>query len=114
VHSGDAVVVRGGWDTDRPVDQPVPGLSLSAVGWLHDHRVSLYLGDIGDARPWSHLLPLHQVALARLAMPLVDATSVDELAEVCRAEQRHSFMLVLAPPRINAATGLPVNPIAIF
>jgi kynurenine formamidase len=114
VQSGDAVVVRGGWDTNRPLDQPVPGLSLDAVGWLHDYGVSLYLGDIGDARPWSPPLPVHQVALARLGMPLVDATAVDELAEVCRTEQRHSFMLVLAPPPISGATGLPVNPIAIF
>ncbi|MEZ0362356.1 cyclase family protein [Mycobacterium sp. pUA109] len=114
VHSGDAVVVRGGWDLNRPMGQPVPGLSLDAVGWLHDHGVSLYLGDIGDARPWAPPLPVHQVALARLGMPLVDLTAVDELADVCRDEQRHSFMLVLAPPRISGATGLPVNPIAIF
>lgn len=114
LRSGDAIVVRGGWDTNQPMDQPVPGLSLDAVGWLHDHGVSVYLGDIGDARPWSLPLPVHQVALARLGMPLVDATSVDELADVCRAEKRHSFMLVLAPPRISGATGLPVNPIAIF
>lgn len=112
--SGDAVVVRGGWDTNRPFDQPVPGLSLGAVGWLHDHGVSLYLGDIGDARPWSPPLPVHQVGLARLGMPLVDATAVDELAEVCRAEKRYSFMLIVAPPRIAGATGLPVNPVAIF
>ncbi|HEX5253184.1 MAG TPA: cyclase family protein, partial [Mycobacterium sp.] len=71
LYSGDAVVVRGGWDTNRPLDEPVPGLSLGAVGWLHDHGVSLYLGDIGDARPWSPPLPVHQGALAQLGMPLV-------------------------------------------
>ncbi|OBF68041.1 cyclase [Mycobacterium sp. 852002-51971_SCH5477799-a] len=114
LHSGDAVVVRGGWDTNQPMDQPVPGLSLDAVRWLGERDVSVYLGDIGDARPWSPPVAVHQVALARLGMPLVDATAVDELAEVCRAEQRHSFMLVLAPPRINGSTGLPVNPIAVF
>jgi kynurenine formamidase len=114
LHIGDALVVRGGWDINQPFDQPAPGLGLGAVRWLHENGVSVYLGDIGDARPWSLPLPLHQVALARLGMPLVDATAVDELADVCRAEQRHSFMLVLAPPRINATTGLPVNPIAIF
>lgn len=112
LHSGDAVVVRGGWDTDQPFSQPVPG--LSPVGWLHDREVSLSLGNIGDARPWAPPLPMHQVALARLGMPLIDATAVDELADVCRAEQRYSFMLVVAPPRISGATGLIVNPIAIF
>lgn len=112
--SGDAVAVRGGWDTNRPLDQPVPGLDLSAVQWLNEHGVSVYLGDIGDARPAHFPLPLHQVALARLGLPLVDAADLDELAEVCATLNRSSFMLVLAPPRITGTTGLVVNPIAIF
>lgn len=114
LHSGDAVVVRGGWDTNQPMNQPVPGMSLGAVEWLHEHDASVYLGDIGDSRPWSMPLPLHQVALARLGMPLVDAVFVDDLADACRVEDRFSFMLALAPPRITGATGLPVNPLAIF
>ncbi|GAA3311162.1 hypothetical protein GCM10020295_80160 [Streptomyces cinereospinus] len=57
---------------------------------------------------------MHQVALARLGLPLVDAAGLDELAEVCAALGRFSFMLVLAPPRITGTTGLLVNPIAVF
>lgn len=114
MQAGDAVVVRGGWDTNVPFSQPVPGLDLSAVRWLHEHGVSVYLGDVGDARPPAFPLPLHQVALARLGIPLVDATAVDDLAVVCRGQQRYSFMLVLAPPAVTGTTGLPVNPIAIF
>ncbi|MDJ0386159.1 cyclase family protein [Streptomyces sp. G-G2] len=112
--SGDAVAVRGGWDTNRPLSQPVPGLDLSAVQWLNEHGVSVYLGDIGDARPAQFPMPMHQVALARLGLPLVDAAELDELAEVCGRLGRSSFMLVLAPPRITGTTGLIVNPIAIF
>ena len=111
---GDALVVRGGWDTDVPLGQPVPGLDLGAVEWLDAHGVSVYVGDVGDARPPSFPLPLHQVALGRLGLPLVDAAELDELAGVCRSEQRWSFMLVLAPPRIAGTTGLPLNPMAIF
>ena len=59
-------------------------------------------------------MPLHQVGLARLGMPLVDVAEVDELADVCRALGRYTFLLRLAPPRIRAATGVPVNPLAIF
>ncbi|GHB78126.1 cyclase [Streptomyces xanthochromogenes] len=112
--SGDAVAVRGGWDTHRPLGQPVPGLDLSAVGWLDEHGVSVYLGDISDARPAQFPMPMHQVALARLGLPLIDAADLDELAEVCGRLGRASFMLVLAPPRITGTTGLAVNPIAVF
>lgn len=111
---GDAVAVRGGWDTNQPMRQPVPGLDLSAVGWLDAHGVSIYIGDIGDARPPTFPLPLHQVALARLGLTLVDAANLNELAAVSRSLGRASFMLVLAPPRITGTTGLVVNPIAIF
>lgn len=114
VYPGDAIVVRGGWDTDQPMAQPVPGLDLSAVNWLDGHGAALYIGDISDARPPSFPLSMHQVALARLGLPLVDAADLGDLADRCAALQRWSFMLVLAPPRITGTTGLPVNPIAIF
>jgi kynurenine formamidase len=114
VHSGDAIALRGGWDTDQPMTRPVPGLALNAVDWLDEHRASLYLCDIGDARPASFPLPLHQIALARLGLPLVDAANLEDLAQYCQDLKRWSFMLVIAPPRITGTTGLAVNPIAIF
>lgn len=114
MHPGDAVVVRGGWDVNQPMTQPVPGLDLSAVEWLDEHGAALYIGDISDARPASFPMPMHQVALARLGLPLVDAAALDELAARCASLRRWSFMLVLAPPRITGTTGLAVNPLAIF
>ncbi len=114
IEPGDAVAVRGGWDPNQPLSQPIPGLDLSAVGWLNDHAVSVYIGDIGDSRPPTFPLPLHQVALAQLGLPLVDAANLDELGEVCTSLARSSFLLVLAPPRIAGTTGLVINPVAIF
>ncbi|GGF22765.1 cyclase family protein [Subtercola lobariae] len=111
---GDAVAVRGGWDTNLPMHEPVPGLDLSAVKWLDRHGVSFYVGDIADPHPFALPLAAHQVALARLGLPLVDAANLEEIAQVCRELERWSFMLVLAPPRITGTTGLLVNPIAIF
>jgi hypothetical protein len=32
----------------------------------------------------------------------------------CRETGRGSFLLVIAPPRLDGATGLAVNPLAIF
>ncbi|MFD7921580.1 cyclase family protein [Streptomyces sp. NPDC059740] len=112
--AGDAVVVRGGWDINQPLDQPVPGLDLSAVQWLKEHDVSVYVGDISDARPARFPMPMHQVALARLGLPLVDIADLGALARHCEASSRWSFLLVLAPPRITGTTGLVVNPIAVF
>jgi hypothetical protein len=49
-----------------------------------------------------------------MGMPLIDAANVDEVAAVCAETGRYSFLLTVAPPRVTGATGLPVNPIAIF
>ena len=112
---GDALVLRGGRTLrDEP---PVPGISVDAVRWMHRRDVSLYAGDIGDARPALNPgapSPLHKVALVRLGMPLIDLANVEELAAVCAELSRYSFLLAVAPPRIHGMTGIPVNPLAIF
>lgn len=118
IEPGDALVVRGGWDlaTDHGT-RPLPGMTTDAVAWMHDHRISLYLGDIGDAFPaldQAVPLPLHQIGLARLGLPLVDVAAVEELASTCAALERHRFLLILAPMPLHGATGVPVTPLAIF
>jgi kynurenine formamidase len=115
LESGDALVLRGGRTlTDDP---PVPGVSVDAVQWMHRRDVSLYVGDIEDARPPLNPgtpAPMHKIALVRLGMPLIDAANVEELAAVCTQLSRYSFLLAIAPPRILGMTGIPVNPLAIF
>ncbi|MEU3512792.1 cyclase family protein [Streptomyces longwoodensis] len=114
---GDAIVVHGGWDTSQDIGGKFPGMTVDAVSWMHRHDVSVYLGDIRDARPTQDEgipSPLHRVGIARLGMPLVDSANPTELVTACREEGRNSFMLVIAPQRLDGATGLPVNPIAIF
>ncbi|WP_326569388.1 cyclase family protein [Amycolatopsis rhabdoformis] len=117
VESGDALVVRCGWEFTPDPARASPGLSLDAVRWLDRRGVSVYAGDIGDAFPPldpAVPFPLHAVALTRLGIPLVDAANVDDLAAACEELGRHSFLLVAAPPRITGTTGLPVNPVAVF
>ncbi len=114
---GDALVVRGGWSAARDHGAPTPGMTVDALTWMHRHDVALYAGDIGDAHPpvdTRVMMPLHQIGLARLGMPLIDVAEVDELAAVCAELSRHAFLLSIAPPRLRAATGVPVNPQAIF
>jgi kynurenine formamidase len=112
---GDALVVRGGWALVP--EPPVPGISVDAVRWMHRRDVSLYVGDIGDARPALNPgtpSPLHKICIVRLGMPLLDVAKVDDLAAVCAELSRYSFLLSIAPPRIHGMTGVPVNPLAIF
>jgi hypothetical protein len=54
------------------------------------------------------------VALLRLGMPLIEVADPTELAAACAEEGRATFLLVAAPPRLGAASGVPVNPLAIF
>jgi len=114
---GDAVVVRAGWTVSWDGGTPTPGMTVDAVAWLQRRDVSLYAGDIGDAFPPMDTqvpMPLHMVGLARLGMPLIDGAKVDDLAMVCAELDRYAFLLTIAPPRLRGATGVPVNPLAIF
>lgn len=114
---GDALVVRGGWDRVDDGDEALPGMTLAAVRWMHEHGIAVYAGDIGDARP---PLPgdvpgaLHRFGLGRLAIPLIDGADATELAKVCTRLGRWTFQFVVAVPRIAGTTGLPVNPLAVF
>ena len=116
VESGDALVVRGGWRVADSFREPLPAMSLEAVARMADREVSLFAGDIGDQPPFppGSVLPMHQIALAQLGMPLIDNAEVDELAATCLELGRASFLLVVAPMRLAGATGLPVNPLAVF
>lgn len=114
---GDALVVRSGWSATFDPTTPTPGVTVDAVGWMHRHDVALYAGDVGDALPPQDArvpMPLHMIGLHRLGMPLVDSAAVDELAAVCTELGRHTFLLTIAPPRLHGATGIPVNPLAVF
>ncbi|MEV7628780.1 cyclase family protein [Actinoplanes sp. NPDC089786] len=117
LESGDALVVRFGWVKTRYRGNPMPGMSIDAVRWMHARGMSVYAGDLSDSHP--SLEPgrpsaMHGVGLPRLGMPLIDAVDADELAAVCEELGRYSFMFVAAPPRIHGLTGVPVNPVAIF
>ena len=50
--------------------------------------------------------PLHQIALASMGMPFLDATELEELATTCRELGRYTFLLTVAPLRIVGGTGL--------
>lgn len=116
VESGDALVVRGGWIAADDPFGPLPTTSVSAVEWMAEREVCLYAGDIGDKlpEPSAGSPVLHDIALAQLGMPLIDCANVAELARVCAEIERYSFLFALGTIAVRGATGLPVNPLAVF
>ena len=59
-------------------------------------------------------MPIHQCALVAMGVHLLDNLRLDALGEVCARQQRWFFQLLVAPLRLERATGSPVNPIAVF
>jgi kynurenine formamidase len=117
VLSGDAIVVRAGWDHVADLHRGLPGMTAGAVRWMHDHGIAVYAGDIGDAMPpLKDDVPgaLHMLALGRLGIPLIDGAEPSALATTCAEQGRYTFLLVVAVPRILGTTGLIVNPLAVF
>jgi len=115
VQSGDALVVRGGWAVHRDLAELLPTMTLDAVRWLAEREVSVLASDIGDPPPGLGGPPLlHLVGLARLGLPLVDNADVSSLAAVCSELGSWNFLFVLGVLPIHGATGVPVNPLAIF
>jgi hypothetical protein len=49
-----------------------------------------------------------------MGLHLLDYLQFEDLAPVCEAEGRWSFLCVIAPLRLPEATGSPVNPIAVL
>ena len=58
--------------------------------------------------------PVHVLAINALGVHLPDYLYLEDLAATCEHMRRWSFLCVIAPHRLQAGTGSPVNPIAIF
>jgi kynurenine formamidase len=124
VEEGDILLVRtgrwayrdeyGAWDPH----ERLAGLQASCLSWLHERGVAALGGDgVSDVTP-SQVegvrLPIHQVAIPTLGLPLLDNLDLEALARACAEEARWSFLLTVAPLVIERGTASPVNPIALF
>ncbi|MBV9602851.1 MAG: hypothetical protein JOZ87_39190 [Chloroflexi bacterium] len=93
----------------------LPCLSLDAVRWLARRQIALHAGDIGDppltagASMW-----MHATAPPQLGLPLIDNPDVSTLPETCAQLGRFTLLFVLGAIQVMGATGVPVNPLAIF
>ena len=94
------------------------GLHPTALEFLAERQVAL-LGSDGnnDTAPSTTVgveFPVHTLAINAMGLHLLDYLQFEDLVPICEQERRWSFLCVIAPLRLPAATGSPVNPIAIL
>jgi kynurenine formamidase len=124
VGAGDLLFVRvghrrrrvesGAWDAAHAR----AGLHPTAMEFLADRHVAVLGSDSNnDTAPSAAegiAFPVHVLAVHALGLHLLDYLQFEDLVPVCEQERRWSFFCVIAPLRLPAATGSPVNPIAVL
>jgi len=121
IGTGDVVLLRSGRWSDAALAAGVEGsagLHPGTAAWLHERGVAVF-GDEGgtDTAPTAVEginSPMHVLALVAMGLPLIENLDLEELAVEAAAQERWTFMFVLAPLHVRGATGSPANPIAIF
>ena len=94
------------------------GLHPAAMEFVADRQVAVLGSDsnndsAGDAADQVDF-PVHVLAINALGVHLLDYLDFGELVPACEQAGRWSFLCVVAPLRLYAGTGSPVNPIAIL
>jgi kynurenine formamidase len=124
IEQGDLLFVRVGHRSRRktlgPWDSAAAraGLHPAALELLAERRIAA-LGSDGnnDTAPSTAEgvdFPVHVLAINAMGLYLLDWLQLDDLTVVCEELGRWSFLCVIAPLRLRAGTGSPINPIAIF
>jgi kynurenine formamidase len=132
--AGDAVVIRSGANAFYAATpdfgmgdiEGMPGVHASALEFLHGTDAALLVWDLLDHGKQEYpggfrmgagravSLPIHEIAIPYMGMPLLDNADLDALAAMCTQLGRWEFLLVVAPLRVQGGTGSPVNPVAVF
>jgi len=124
IGQGDLVLFRTGHARKRIEEGPwdaanaKAGIHTSAMPLFHERRVAAigYDGD-GEAVPSNCegvMYPIHTIGVNAMGLYFLDSLYLEDLAAACQQEGRSEFLLVIAPLRLAAGTGSPVNPIAVL
>ncbi|MFJ8072554.1 cyclase family protein [Streptomyces sp. NPDC096176] len=124
VTAGDLLFVRVGHRRRRSslgawnAAQARAGLHPTAMTFLADRRVAVLGGDGNNDTAPSAVegvgFPVHVLGVHAMGLHLLDYLQFEDLVPLCEEEDRWSFLCVIAPLRLPAATGSPVNPLAIL
>ncbi len=121
---GDVVLLRTGHARKRLDEGPwdsanaKAGVHTSAMPLFHERRVAAigFEGD-GEAVPSNCegvKYPVHAIGVNAMGLYFLDSLFLEDLAAACEVQGRWEFLLVIAPLRLVAGTGSPVNPIAVL
>ena len=124
IGSGDAVFLRTGRWVQRAQKGPwnvardAAGWHASVMPWLKQRDVALLGNDaVNDVQPSGvegNGLPIHQLAIVAMGLPLVDVMDLEAAAETAARLKRWEFLLTAAAVPVPGGTGFPLNPIATF
>lgn len=115
----DIVLLHTGWgaywdaDGDRYA-RSEPGLDLAGARWLLERRVTVIGADTRAVErvpltPGEEAFPVRQGTITRSGVYLMENVRTAELA----ADGVHAFLCVVAPLRLQGASGSMVNPVAV-
>ena len=125
VEPGDILLIRTGYYGRRlaqgprsPMKDGSPAAHVACAPWFRERGVAMLGTDThNDVSPLPYPRignALHVVSLVAMGLWLIDNGNLEDLAAACRARGRWEFLLTIAPLRLHATTGSPVNPIALF
>jgi kynurenine formamidase len=129
LESGDALLVRtgqlgrisrsGDWSNFTEVGDRLPlepGIGIDCLPWLHQVGVAALACDnwaVEHLHAASSRLPVHEVGIVHMGLPLGEIFQLDALAAACAIDHRYDFLLAAGPLPVRGGVGGPVNPIAI-
>jgi kynurenine formamidase len=121
VRPGDLLLVRTGFlESCRRRDWSgyagdSPGLDLTALEFLHEHRVAGVASDTSavEVKPFcvpGQTLPFHVAAIVYMGLLIGEIFDLEALAEACAADKSYDGLLVAPPLPVTGGVGSPVNP----
>jgi kynurenine formamidase len=124
VGAGDAILIRTGRWARRSAQgsweimKNSAGLHTSCLPWLKKRDVAVVGSDLAtDVMPSGVagiVLPVHQVLIVAMGVPILDNLDLEAVADAAAARKRWEFLLTVAPLPVQGGTGSPVNPIGSF
>jgi kynurenine formamidase len=105
---------KGAWATGMQS----AGLHASALPWIKARDVAMLgsdsVSDVVPSRVEGVTLPIHQVTLVAIGMPLFDNLDLEAVAAEAAKRGRWEFLVTAAPLAVERGSGSPLNPLAIF
>ena len=124
VSSGDVLLIRTGRWTQVAQEgqwnfmEKAAGLHASVAAWLKSRDVAVIgcdgVSDVTPSGVEGLVIPLHELVIAGLGMPILDNLDLEAVAEAAAERGRSTFLFVGAPLRVPGGTGSPLNPLAVF